>query len=371
MRFLIVKTREGRGVELQAIVRMRFLKGKRRKPGFKELTLRPCPPDLALYDPLLPLLSLALEDGVLKNVKDIDKLLAMPPLVLDRTGGVLEIPIDPAKKSLRVMRKAVRKPDGWVIDPVIGQPYASARGFLVKVGAKAGCIDKISFYAFRRTMIDFINSPEFTESDRRAAAGHNEESRVQAGSYLSRNTKIDTASFLTGKETVADAGAAVRGLRFFDGIPDAISAKGLEEVAQDEELVALVAQIQPLHDAVLAQFPTLSAAREAGSQLYAEYWDAYTTYQNRRNCLIRAKRREETEATVSSHIDSVLLMAQADEPDWDAILARSVRPGLGCRRRNCAPAREVDWHSRRRGRGRRRRGASRRLLARPPPAQAG
>lgn len=70
-------------------------------------------------------------------------------------------------------------------------------------------MDNISFYAFRRTMIDFTNSPDFTDSDRRAAAGHNEESHVQAGVYLSKNTKIDTASFLTGQSSVADAGGTV------------------------------------------------------------------------------------------------------------------------------------------------------------------
>lgn len=82
---------------------MRFLKGKRRKPAYKELTLRPCPPDLATYDPMLPLLALAFEDEVFKGVSDIDKLLKMPARALDKTGGKLEIPLD-AKRTLRVMR---------------------------------------------------------------------------------------------------------------------------------------------------------------------------------------------------------------------------------------------------------------------------
>lgn len=114
---------------------MRFLKDKRRKPAYKELTLRPCPPDLAAYDPMLPPLALAFEDEVFKGVSDIDKLLKMPARALDKTGGKLEIPLDPAKRTLRVMRKAVRAADGWHIDPVIGQPYLSARGFLLKVGS--------------------------------------------------------------------------------------------------------------------------------------------------------------------------------------------------------------------------------------------
>lgn len=140
-------------MEIQAKVRMRFLKGKRKRPAYKELTPRSCPPDLAVYDPMLPLLALAFKDKVFKAEIDIDKLLRMPAHVLDRTNGILEIPHQPEVESLRAMRKAVRGTDGWYIDPVAGQPYASARTFLPKVGAKAGCIDTISLYVSRRTMI--------------------------------------------------------------------------------------------------------------------------------------------------------------------------------------------------------------------------
>lgn len=269
---------------------------------------------------MLPLLTLAFEDQVFKNLSDVDKILQIPPHVLDRTGGRLEIPLDPKKLELRVMRKAVRAKDGWHIDPVAGQPYSSARGFLVKAGAKAGYIDKVSFYCFRRAMIDYINSPQFTDSDRRAAAGHNEDSHVQAGAYLSKNTRIDTASVLTGQKEVADAGGAVRGLRVFHGVPDGISAQGRQEVAEDEELVELVQELVPLRNAVLKEHDTLSAAREAGAESYTAYFTAYRASENLRWRLLRAKKREETRDAVSNHIDSVLAMAQTDDPDWEALL---------------------------------------------------
>lgn len=100
-----------------------------------------------------------------------------------------------------------------------------------------------------------------------------------------------------------------------------MSNQGLEEIARGEQLMELVAEIKPLHNAVLAQYPSLSAAREAGSDAYASYWSAFSAYQNHRFKLIKAKKREETQAAVSDHIDSVLAMGQSDSPDWDALLA--------------------------------------------------
>lgn len=100
-----------------------------------------------------------------------------------------------------------------------------------------------------------------------------------------------------------------------------MSNQGLEEIARGEQLMELVAEIKPLHDAVLAQYPSLSAAQEAVSDAYASYWSAFSAYQNQRFKLIKAKKREETQAAVSDLIDSVLAMAQSDSPDWDALLA--------------------------------------------------
>lgn len=125
------------------------------------------------FDPIIPFLFLALQDGVFTDVKSANQLRVPAEVVKEEWGGRLELRIEPAKTSLRVMRRMQRDNGVWRPHPDEPESYHAFTSKLKEAGFRADFIFPLQFGTIRRMSMKLALGEGFwNDSQRRLAFGH-------------------------------------------------------------------------------------------------------------------------------------------------------------------------------------------------------
>lgn len=252
------KTTDGE-VTVDVAITFRLLKGHRTDANFFKsvpLLMNRSKPSMC---PVLPLLSLALADGIFEDFDTVQTLLDSGSQFGSDSSIALRVRAE--RTQLYVYRRTVKVEAEYGTSRVESLNYSSLSSRLAAVSAYAGFLNRVKPYDLRRGAANALDEANVSLANRRQAMGHHEHSRV-FNAYKSGLVGIDIAAYYMGTAEERERVVAVvhkqTHLRY-SGPPLALSPQKRLELLRDPAIVDADQQLKVLRAALLLRYKDVGA----------------------------------------------------------------------------------------------------------------
>ncbi|KAI8593817.1 hypothetical protein BDZ88DRAFT_101495 [Geranomyces variabilis] len=124
-------------------------------------------------DPVVPLLSLALEDDVFEHAKTAAEILAVSEEMIREFNNKFPLTLKKSVRKKCVLRIGERLDESWVTSAVVGLSYEAFVGRFDHLTKFAGLYERTTLYCLRRYAVDLMAKNKVADVDLKQTAGHN------------------------------------------------------------------------------------------------------------------------------------------------------------------------------------------------------
>ncbi|KAJ3009635.1 hypothetical protein HKX48_007820 [Thoreauomyces humboldtii] len=215
------------------------------------------------FDPMVPLLALALSDDAFTSVTSVNQIYVASPRVIRQHGNSL--PLENKATMMATLLLRDFEVDGSTCEEK-GWTYFSSLRILANIARKAGFFVLPTPYSIRRQGMGTVNAHGVHEADLRQMAGHNAGSWTFVANYLSRTSRVDIQAMIqerTSDGHTLDSHNGWRGIRTshqtFSGWNEKNERKPSERLGEESEKAAVEAEWPELRSVSASIRPVVHA----------------------------------------------------------------------------------------------------------------